>query len=70
MAPSGDDDELGDIDIPGTLERSPEGAQRTYAATLDSAEEQYDGDEEIAHRVAWSAVKHSHEKIGDHWATQ
>src|ERR671914_2915069 len=53
-------------DLPGTLKRSPRKAQRTYAETLDSAEEQYDS-EERAHRTAWSAVKHVAEKRGDHW---
>ena len=53
-------------DLPGTLKRSPAKAQRTYAKTLDSAEEQYDS-EARAHRTAWSAVKHSFEKVGDHW---
>ena len=53
-------------DLPGTLKRSPAKAQRTYAKALDSAHEQYD-DEEAAHRVAFSAVKHSFEKTGDHW---
>jgi cation transport regulator ChaB len=54
-------------DLPGTLKRSPRKAQRTYAETLDSAEETYGGDEARAHRTAWSAVKHSFEKVGDHW---
>ena len=54
-------------DLPGTLKRSPKKAQRTYAKALDSAHEQYGGDEERAHRVAFSAVKHSFEKVGDHW---
>jgi cation transport regulator ChaB len=53
-------------DLPGTLKRSPAKAQRTYAKTLDSAHEEYD-DEARAHRVAFSAVKHSFEKKGDHW---
>jgi cation transport regulator ChaB len=53
-------------DLPGTLKRSPAKAQRTYAETLDSAEEQYDS-EARAHQTAWSAVKHSFEKVGDHW---
>ena len=53
-------------DLPGTLQRSPRKAQRTYAETLEAAEEQYDS-EERAHRTAWSAVKHSFEKVGDHW---
>jgi cation transport regulator ChaB len=54
-------------DLPGTLKRSPAKAQRTYAKALDSAHEEYEGDEERAHRVAFSAVKHSFEKKGDHW---
>ena len=54
-------------DLPGTLKRSPAKAQRTYAKALDSAHEEYEGDEERAHRVAFSAVKHSFEKEGDHW---
>ena len=53
-------------DLPGTLKRSPAKAQRTYAETLESAEETYD-DTSRAHRTAWSAVKHSFEKVGDHW---
>jgi cation transport regulator ChaB len=53
-------------DLPGTLQRSPEKAQRTYEKALDSAHEQYDS-EERAHRTAYSAVKHSFEKVGDHW---
>ncbi len=54
-------------DLPSTLQRSPEKAQRTYAATLESAEETYDGDPERSRRTAWAAVKHSFEKRGDHW---
>ncbi len=54
-------------DLPSTLKRSPEKAQRTYEKTLESAEETHDGDEERAHRTAWSAVKHSFAKVGDHW---
>ena len=53
-------------DLPGTLKRSPAKVQRTYAKTLDSAEDQYDSTER-AHRTAWSAVKHIAEKRGDHW---
>jgi len=53
-------------DLPGTLKRSPAKAQRTYAETLNSAEEQYDS-EARAHQTAWAAVKHSFEKVGDHW---
>ena len=54
-------------DLPGTLQRSPEKAQRTYAEALDSAHEQYGGDEERAHRVAYAALERTFEKVGDHW---
>jgi cation transport regulator ChaB len=53
--------------LPRTLERSPAKAQRTYKETLDSAHKTYKGDEERAHRAALAAVKHSFEKVGDHW---
>jgi len=53
-------------DIPSTLKRSPKKAQRTYAKAHDSAVETY-GEGERAHRTALSAVKHSFEKVGDHW---
>ena len=54
-------------ELPSTLERSPKKAQDTYEKTLESAEQEYGGDEGRAHRVAWAAVKHSFEKVGDHW---
>jgi cation transport regulator ChaB len=54
-------------DLPSTLERSPAKVRRTYEKTLDSALEEYGGDEERAHRTAWAAVKHIAEKKGDHW---
>jgi len=53
-------------EIPSTLQRSDEKAQRTFAKAHDSAAEEY-GDEQRANRVAWAAVKHTHEKVGDHW---
>ncbi len=53
-------------DLPATLKRSPAKAQRTYAETLESAEDQY-GDGERAHRTAIASLKHSFEKVGDHW---
>jgi cation transport regulator ChaB len=56
-----------DEELPSTLQRSDEKAQRTWAKTHDSAVETYDGDEQRANRVAWAAVKHTHEKVGDHW---
>ena len=56
-----------DDDLPSTLQRSDEKAQDTYAEARDSALDTYDGDGQAAARVAWSAVKHTHEKVGDHW---
>jgi len=53
-------------DLPSTLKRSPEKAQRTWLETLSSAEETY-GPGQRAARTAWAAVKHSFEKRGDHW---
>ena len=53
-------------DLPGTLKRSPAKAQRTFMKAKDSAEETY-GSGQRAARTAWSAVKHSFEKRGDHW---
>jgi cation transport regulator ChaB len=53
-------------ELPSTLRRSSPKAQRTFAKSHDAAAEQY-GSEERAHRVAFAAVKHSFEKVGDHW---
>ena len=53
-------------DMPSTLKRSSRKAQETYAKTHDSAVEEY-GEGERAHRIAFSSVKHSFEKVGDHW---
>ena len=53
-------------ELPSTLRKSPAKAQRTFAKAHDSAAEQY-GEGERAHRVAYDALKHSFEKVGDHW---
>ncbi|MEV0877880.1 ChaB family protein [Micromonospora echinofusca] len=53
-------------DMPSTLKRSPKKAQDTYAEAHDSAVDSY-GEGERAHRTAFAAVKHSFEKVGDHW---
>jgi cation transport regulator ChaB len=54
-------------ELPETLKRSDAKAQRTFTKAYDSAADEYDGDEERAHRVAYAALKHTHEKVGDHW---
>ncbi|MFE2264028.1 ChaB family protein [Streptomyces griseosporeus] len=56
----------GEQELPSTLERSPRHAQRTWIKAHDSAVEQY-GEGERAHRVAFGALKHTYEKVGDHW---
>jgi cation transport regulator ChaB len=53
-------------DIPSTILRSDQKAQDTWAAAHDSAVDTY-GEGERAHRTAFSALKHTHEKVGDHW---
>ncbi|MET9774043.1 ChaB family protein [Streptomyces sp. NPDC006367] len=53
-------------ELPSTLERSPEEAQHTWIRAHDSAVEEY-GEGERAHRVAYGALKHTYEKVGDHW---
>ncbi len=52
--------------MPSTLKRSPQKAQRTWIKTHDAAVKEY-GEGERAHRTAFSALKHSFKKVGDHW---
>ena len=53
-------------ELPSTLQRSGKKAQHTFTKTYDAANEQY-GDAERAARTAFAALKHTHEKVGDHW---
>jgi hypothetical protein len=53
-------------EMPDTIKRSSAKAQRTWAKAHDNAVEQY-GEGERAHRTAFSALKHSFEKVGDRW---
>jgi cation transport regulator ChaB len=53
-------------DLPGTVQRSPAKARRTYEKVHDNAVSEY-GEGERAHRTAFAALKHSFEKVGDHW---
>jgi cation transport regulator len=58
-------------DLPPTLRAHlPPHAQDIYRAAFNHAWESYAaraGREEIAHRIAWSAVKRSYRKVGDTW---
>jgi cation transport regulator ChaB len=53
-------------ELPSTLQRSDAKAQRTFGEAHDAAAEEY-GEGERAHRTAYAALKHSYEKVGDHW---
>ncbi|MGW0435597.1 ChaB family protein [Micromonospora sp. NPDC003197] len=52
--------------LPSTVQRSPKKAQDTWVKTHDSAVETY-GEGERSHRTAFASLKHSFEKVGDHW---
>ncbi|MGZ5933336.1 MAG: ChaB family protein [Rhizomicrobium sp.] len=49
----------------------PAHAQSIFREAFNHAWQRYDNSgtrrEEIAHRVAWSAVKRSYRKVGDEW---
>ncbi|WP_309125665.1 ChaB family protein [Kocuria sp.] len=66
MPKTGQDDHARKGELPSTLQRSGQKAQDTFAKTYDAALEQY-GDEERAARTAYASLKHTHEKVGDHW---
>jgi hypothetical protein len=53
-------------EIPSTIQRSNAKAQRTWSKAHDAAVEEY-GEGERSHRTAFAALKHSFEKVGDHW---
>ena len=53
-------------DMPSTVQRSPRKAQETWGKTHDAAVDQY-GEGERAHRTAFASLKHTYEKVGDHW---
>ncbi len=53
-------------ELPSTIQRSNAKAQRTWGKAHDSAVDEY-GEGERAHRTAFAALKHSFEKVGDHW---
>ena len=52
--------------MPSTVKRSPKKAQETWAKTHDAAVGEY-GEGERSHRTALASLKHSFEKVGDHW---
>ncbi|HEY1155873.1 MAG TPA: ChaB family protein [Arthrobacter sp.] len=67
MPKTGKNDHARKEELPSTLQRSDQKAQDTFAKTYDSALESYDQDEQRAARAAYASLKHSYEKVGDHW---
>ncbi|GAA1790515.1 ChaB family protein [Pseudarthrobacter sulfonivorans] len=67
MPKTGKNDHARENELPSTLQRSEQKAQDTFAKTYDAALESYDNDESRAARTAYAALKHSYEKVGDHW---
>lgn len=53
-------------ELPSTIARSGKHAQKTFAKAHDAAADEY-GDGRRAHQTAYAALKHSYEKVGDHW---
>lgn len=66
-----------ETDLPeSVINNLPEHAQTIYMKAFNNAWEEYDkpeerrgnaSREEVAHRVAWAAVKKVYEKVGDRW---
>ena len=53
-------------DLPDSVKDNlPKHAQEIYQEAYNSAWEQYDHEEERAHKVAWGAVKNDYEKNDD-----
>ncbi|MDD7833699.1 MULTISPECIES: ChaB family protein [Paenarthrobacter] len=67
MPKTGKNDHARKDELPSTLQRSEQKAQDTFAKTYDSAMESYDNDSSRAARTAFASLKHSYEKVGDHW---
>ena len=58
-------------DLPASVrDHLPDHAQDIFRAAFNAAFAAHAGDprqEEIAHRIAWAAVKRSYEKVGERW---
>ena len=58
-------------DLPSSVrDHLPEHARDIYREAFNNAHEAHAGDprqEEVAHRIAWAAVKRSYIKAGDEW---
>ncbi|MBK9053011.1 MAG: ChaB family protein [Chloroflexi bacterium] len=67
-------------DLPESVKNNlPKHAQEIYQAAFNNAWDEYadpeerrgdDSREEVAHKVAWAAVKQKYEKEGDQWVAK
>jgi cation transport regulator len=60
-------------DLPPSVRKHlPDHAQDIYRSAFNHAWQTYAaaGREEIAHRVAWAAVKRRYQKVGDRWVAR
>jgi cation transport regulator len=62
------------VDLPAPVRNHlPQHAQDIYREAFNHAFAAHEGDvrqEEIAHRIAWAAVKRSYVRIGDQWVSR
>lgn len=58
---------------PSVRNHLPPHAQDIYREAFNHAYAAHEDDprqEEASHRIAWAAVKHSYEKVGDDWVSR
>ena len=53
-------------ELPSPVQRSDAHAQATFAKTYDAAMEEY-RDQARANATAYASLKHTYDKVGDHW---
>ena len=55
-------------DLPGSVRNHlPWHAQSIFREAFNHAFETHPGDEAVAFRIAWAAVKRHYEQVGDEW---
>ncbi len=55
---------------PSVREHLPPQAQSIFRETFNSAFHRYGGNEALAFRIAWAAVKRSYHKVGSTWVVR
>jgi cation transport regulator len=54
-------------ELPPAVRKLPRHAQEIFRSAFNSAWHSYPGEEEVAFRVAWAAVKKRHRKVAGLW---